>query len=238
MNILSKIAVITGASSGLGAAISKVLIENGATVYGLGRKADKLQNLKKELGTSFIPVPLDISDFQKVKEWVGKAFSITHSPDILINNAGVGSFAPIDEMDQKTWYQMVNVNLNGLYYITSEIVKLMKPKISSTHIINIGSILGSLGRVDGTAYCATKFGVQGFSDALFKELRVFNIKVTCINPGSIDTSFFKSSGIDAHSNMLQAKDLAHTVLHVLQTPDNMLINEMTIRPLNPKQPKN
>lgn len=234
MNISSKIAIVTGASSGLGAAISKRLIESGATVYGIGRKKDKLEIINKELGEAFIPIILDISNFEKVKEWVGKTFSKNHAPDILINNAGVGSFSPIDKTSHDIWSNMINVNLNGLFYMTSEIVKLMKPKTSSTHIINIGSILGKVGRADGSAYCTTKFGIQGFSDSLFRELRVFNIKVTCLNPGSIETSFFKSSGIDSNSNMLQPTDIADTVIHILKTPSNMLISEMTIRPLNPK----
>ncbi|MCX7547304.1 SDR family oxidoreductase [Xanthomarina sp. F1114] len=234
MHISSKTAIVTGASSGLGAAIAKSLIDHGAVVYGIGRNDIKLKNLLKKLGDKFIPINLDISNFETVKKWVDKTFSKNPGPDILINNAGVGSFSPIDKMTDSSWNKMVNVNLNGLFYITSEVTKIMKYKTSSTHIINIGSILGAVGRADGTAYCATKFGVQGFSDALFKELRPFNIKVTCINPGSIETSFFKSSGIEAHSNMLQPKDLAETVLHVLKTPDNLLINEMTIRPLHPK----
>src|SRR5690606_34273973 len=128
-------------------------------------------------------------------------------------------------------------NLNGLYYITSEVASLMKKKKEGSHIINIGSILGSMGRAEGAAYCATKYGVQGFSDALFKELRFFNIKVTCFNPGSIDTHFFESSGIPAHTNMLQPHDLANTLVQILQTPDNMLISDITIRPLNPKHPE-
>jgi short-subunit dehydrogenase len=97
--------------------------------------------------------------------------------------------------------------------------------------------LGTTTRAEGAAYSATKYAVNGFSESLFKELRQFNIKVTCLNPGSIDTEFFKSSGIEPHGNMLQPDEVAASVMHVLKTPENMLISEMTIRPLHPKAPE-
>lgn len=237
MTIFNKIAIVTGASSGLGAAISEALIESGVVVYGIGRNSTKLNSLQNKFGNNFIPVILDISVASDVKKWLTDTFSEENSPDILINNAGVGSFGKIDEMPSEEWYNMINTNLNGLYNITSEVVRLMKPKAGITHIVNIGSILGTTTRAEGAAYSATKFGISGFSEALFKELRGDNIKVTCLNPGSIDTDFFKSSGITSHSNMLQADDIATTVIHILNSPDNMLISELTIRPLNPKIPE-
>lgn len=237
MDLHNKTAIVTGASGGLGASISETFIQNGTKVYGLARNTQALHSLQKRLGSQFISVPLDISNYEAVKNWVSETFSENNGPDILINNAGAGSFGKIDEMPTEEWAAMINTNLNGLYYITSQVASLMKRNKEGSHIINIGSILGSMGRAEGAAYCATKYGVQGFSDALFKELRFFNIKVTCFNPGSIDTHFFESSGIAAHTNMLQPHDLANTLVHLLQTPDNMLISDITIRPLNPKDPE-
>lgn len=237
MKLSNKIAVVTGASGGLGIAIAKALILKGVEVYGLARNMTKLKKLESELGDKFHPVQMDISNSDEIKVWVNDIFSENYSPDILINNAGIGSFGAIDEKTAEEWLQMVNVNLNGTYFITSQLVPLMKKKTNHTHIINIGSILGTVGREGGSAYCATKFGIQGFSKALFLELRYFNIKVSLINPGSIDTDFFQNSGIKKHHNMLQAGDLAGTVIYLLETPDNMLIDELTIRPLNPKAPK-
>ncbi|MCG2419154.1 SDR family oxidoreductase [Aequorivita sp. F47161] len=237
MNISNKIAIVTGASSGLGAAISEALVAAGAIVFGIARNMDSLKKLQNNIGNKFIPVKLDISDEVAVKKWFFKIFSEAKSPDILVNNAGTGSFGKIDEMPSEAWFKMINTNLNGMYSITSEVVKLMKKNSESTHIVNIGSILGITTRAEGAAYSATKYGISGFSEALFKELRGDNIKVTCLNPGSIDTGFFKSSGIQSHRNMLQATDIAETLLHVLKTPDNMLISEMTVRPLNPKAPE-
>lgn len=237
MIISNKLAIVTGASSGLGAAISEALVAAGSTVYGLARNMNKLQELQKNIGSRFIPVSLDITEEKAVKRWLSETFSEQRSPDILVNNAGVGSFGKIDEMPSEEWYKMINTNLNGMYCITSGVVKLMKTKKASTHIINIGSILGIITRAEGAAYSATKYAISGFSESLFKELRGDNIKVSCLNPGSIDTGFFKSSGIESHGNMLQAEDVASTLLHILKTSDNMLISEMTVRPLNPKAPE-
>lgn len=236
MNIQNKIAIVTGASSGLGKAFSKSLVEKGALVYGLARTKKALQEIKQNLGEKFIPVVLDISEEKKLEEWVNDTFYNKDVPQILINNAGLGSFNKIEETSFKEWSGMINSNLNGMFLITAHIVKLMKTTTEVKHIVNIGSVLGKVGRPESAAYCTTKFGVQGFSAALLKELRVDDIKVTCLNPGSIATDFFKTSGIESHQNMLHPEDLANTLVHILETPDNMLIDEITVRPLNPKKP--
>jgi NADP-dependent 3-hydroxy acid dehydrogenase YdfG len=234
MEINQKIAVVTGASSGLGAALSAALVEKGTIVYGLARNLDKLSILQKDLGKTFIPVKMNITDHKAITTWVNKTFSDAHIPDILINNAGVGFFSKIDELPMQQWHDIINTNLNGAFYMSSNIVPLMKKNNASCHIINIGSILGKTTRPDSAAYSATKYGIQGFSEALSKELRDDNIKVTCVNPGSIETRFFEQSGIAPHSNMLQPKDIAAFIIHVLETPGNMLIDEVTLRPLQPK----
>ncbi|MBS1750575.1 MAG: SDR family oxidoreductase [Bacteroidetes bacterium] len=234
MILHNKIAILTGASRGLGAAIASALTGKGAIVYGIARDIDSLNKLRNELGNVFRPVQIDITNVLAVTQWMKETFTEKYCPDILINNAGIGSFSKIDETPATTWIEMMNTNLNGLFYITSQVAALMKKRKESSHIVNIGSILGQVGRTAAAAYCTSKFGVQGFSEALYIELRSFNIKVTCLNPGSIETDFFKSSGIQPHENMLHPADIANTIVHVLETPDNMLINELTIRPLQPK----
>lgn len=234
MKISKKIAIITGASSGLGAAFAKALVEKNALVYGLARNLEKLNALQEKLGENFIAVKMDITDQKAIADWMQKTFSENHSPDILINNAGSGYFSKIDELPLEKWHEMINTNLNGVFYLTSAVVPLMKQNLTFKHIINIGSILGKTSRSESAAYCATKYGMQGFSEALFKELRAFNIKVTCVNPGSIDTHFFEDSGIESHHNMLQPNAVADLIVYLLETPDNFLIDEITLRPLNPK----
>jgi|SRR5690625_1349794 len=236
MDLNKKTAVVTGAGSGLGRAISQALVAKGVKVFGLSRNWITLGELKKELGENFEPVKMDLRQKEKLQKWINETFSEDFCPEILINNAGVGFFKEIDQTSDEEWLNAVNTNLNGMFFLTKPIAALMKKKKQPAHIINIGSILGMTTRSEATAYCATKFGVRGFSEALFKELRSHNIKVTSVNPGSIATEFFKSSNIEAHENMLHPSDLAKTIVHVLETPENMLINELTIRPLNPKHP--
>lgn len=235
MQLQNSIAIITGASKGLGAEISAALVQEGAIVYGIARGRENLEKLQVQLGSNFIPVPLDISDRQAVNNWVSDAFD-TKTPQILINNAGIGAFARIDEMDAELWDQMLKVNLSGVYNITAPIVSKMRTDNKLSYIINIGSILGVTTRSEGAAYSATKYGIQGFSESLMKELRGDRIKVTCLNPGSIETDFFESSGIQYHANMLQPKALAETIIFLLKTPDNFLIDELRIRPLDSRNP--
>ena len=234
MNIQEKIAIVTGASRGLGAACSKALINQGATVYGLARSVDALNEIQQQVGDSFKPVRMDITDENAIQQWVDETFSDEKLPNTLINNAGSGSFGKVDEIPSEQWRRMIETNINGIIELTSQVVPLMKQSTESSHIINIGSILGTVGNPEMSGYCATKFAVRGFSEALFKELRYDNIKVTCLNPGSIQTDFFEEAGVTPHGHMLQPGDIAATLIHILETPDNMLINELTMRPLNPK----
>lgn len=231
MNLNSKTAIVTGVSRGLGKATAEALLKKGARVYGLSRSESELEAMAKEWGDLFEPVILDITQEEKVRSWTSESFSEGNPPDILINNAGAGYFEDIDAFTSDQWHQMVNTNLNAVYYLTSAVVPYMKAVETSSHIINIGSILGKVSSSQKSAYSATKFAIQGFSEGLFKELRGYNIKVSCVNPGSIETRFFEASGIEPDPRMLQPYELADTLIYLLETPDNVLIDELTIRPL-------
>jgi NADP-dependent 3-hydroxy acid dehydrogenase YdfG len=238
MNLKSKAAIVTGASSGIGKAFSEALVKKGAKVYGLARSTDKLSAIQKELGEAFVPVSLDITDSSAVDQWVEQTFNADHLPDILVNNAGLGYFGNVDELPLEQWDAMMNTNLSGVFYITRKIVPLMKQNEAVCHLVNIASVAGLMGNPQISAYNATKFGLRGFSEALFKELRYDGIKVTCFFPGSIATNFFDNiEAVNLHENMMTPQNLADTLIFVLETPDNYLINELTMRPLNPKPPQ-
>ena len=236
MNLQSKIAIVTGASSGIGAEFSKILVEAGTKVYGLARSEAKLEEIQDKLGDQFVPVPIDITNYTSIKTWVYSTF-INETPDILVNNAGIGIFRNVDELSIDDWHTMMNVNLSGVFYLTRLFVPLMKQNTNVCHIVNIASVAGLMGNPTISGYNATKFGLRGFSEALFKELRFDGIKVTCFFPGSISTSFFDDiESVTLHDNMMHPVDIAKTLKYVLETPDNFLINEITMRPLNPKPP--
>lgn len=237
MNLQNKIAIVTGASSGIGASFCKKLIEKGATVYGLARRVKRLEEIRQTLGSSFHPVEMDIGNHAAIASWVEEQFSEHHSPHILINNAGLATFGNVDTLSPADWDTMIHTNLSGIFYLTREIVPFMKMKEEHCHIINISSIAGTLGNPQMSGYNASKYGVRGFSQALFKELRYDKIKVTAMFPGSIGTDFFKiAANQESHSNMMKPDDVADTLIHILETPDNLLIDEITLRPLNPKNP--
>lgn len=238
MDINKKIAIVTGASGGIGAAFSQALVNKGATVYGLARSTEKLEQLQQQLGNSFLPVTMDITDQQAVTGWTEKAFPGNYLPDVLINNAGLGRFGDVDKLSLEDWEAMISTNLSGTFYVTRKVVPLMKRNEDTCHIINIASIASKVSNPQLSGYNASKFGMRGFSDALFKELRYDKIKVTCFNPGSIATNFFsESSKPDTHSNMMQPEEVAQVLINILETTDNFLINDITMRPLNPKPPE-
>ena len=120
---------------------------------------------------------LDITSNSAITGWVNDTFSTGNSPDILINNAGAGYFDEIHKLSTERWHQMVQTNLDGVFYLTREVVPFMKRKKTASHIINVGSILGKTANAKQAVYSATKYAIRGFSEALFKELRYDGIKV-------------------------------------------------------------
>lgn len=236
MILSQKIAIVTGASHGLGAALANALVTKGARVYGIARHAAALSMIRNRLGALFVPAELDITEQDAVYSWVDRTFRGQPGPNLLINNAGTGYLGATDSLPLERWHQMINTNLNGMFYMTLRLLPLMKDQANTSHIINIGSILGKTTHSKSAAYSATKYGLQGFSEALSKELRGHKIKVTCVNPGSIATDFFKDSGVQPHGNMLQPVDLADLIVHIVETPDNLLVDELSVRPLDSNPP--
>ncbi|MXW31523.1 MAG: SDR family NAD(P)-dependent oxidoreductase [Rhodothermaceae bacterium] len=234
MNLRNKIAVVTGASSGLGSEFARHLVSHGSRVYGLARRLNRLKSLEAEIGSEFRPVECDVTDGASVRD----AFSGLDRVDILINNAGLGRFAPIDVQSQEDWAIQMDTNLTGVYLCTRAAVPLMKAQDQQTgfggHIVNIASVAGLVGNANLSAYNATKFGLRGFSEATMKELRGDGIKVTSICPGSVATEFGRVAGSSGAPNPMQPEDIASTVIHVLQSPDNYLISEVVMRPLRPR----
>ena len=238
MHLQDKVAVVTGASRGLGRHFAEALIDKGAQVYGLARSQDDLDAVRDDLGDAFHTVVCDVRDrgsirdaFQTVRDEAGRC-------DILINNAGLGRFDAVDDLDADEWDLMIDTNLTGLFLCTKEAVAMMKAQNEADgfggHVVNIASVAGLIGNPNLSGYNATKFAVRGFSEAVMKEVREDNIKVSCIYPGSVATHFADDAGTSGSANPMQPEDIAATVVHVLEAPDNYLISEVMMRPLRPK----
>ena len=241
MNLADSIAIVTGSSSGIGQSFAEQLLQKGATVYGLSRSFKRMEVHKKQLGVvgaDYIPVQMDISDHDAIEHWVKQTFAdANYYPDILINNAGLGYFDNVEDLSLEKFEQMMQVNVSGVFYLTRHITPLMKANYKICHIINIASVAALLGNPKISVYNATKYALRGFSDALFKELRYDGIKVSCFFPGSIATHFFDEiDEIEVHNGMMHPDEVAETLIFVLERSDNFLINELTMRPLQPKKP--
>ncbi len=238
MELQDKVAVVTGASSGLGRAFAIALVQKGAYVYGLARRVERLNALRDELGPRFHPIACDVTRPNDVEAAFQRVIREAGRLDILINNAGLGKMGPVDELSLEDWDVQMNTNLRGVFLCTRAAVPQMKKQNAESgfggHIINIASVAGLIGNPNLSAYNATKFGVRGFSEAIMKELRDHGIKVTCVYPGSVATEFFEVSGMRGADRPVTPEQLAQTVLHVLETDDNYLISEVVIRPLRPR----
>ena len=230
MDLTGKVAIVTGVSSGIGRATAEALLARGATVAGWGRHAPEGLNHDR-----FQFFECDVRDEHAVNE----AFTNTQRElglevHVLVNNAGLGIFGPIDGFKSEDWHAMFDTNVNGLFYCTRAVLPQLK-KQHAGHIINIASLAGTAGTANLAGYCATKFAVRGFSDALFKELRPDGIRVTCVMPGSVETNFNgKEPGPAPDPTKMQPQDIAAAIVHALEAPQATMISEMQLRPTNVK----
>jgi NADP-dependent 3-hydroxy acid dehydrogenase YdfG len=238
MNLMDRVAVVTGASSGIGEQFVHDLIDRGATVFGLARSLDTMQAMRDELGEAFHPVRCDVRDEESVATAFGAVLDAAGRIDVLINNAGLGKFGPVDEYSTEDWDTLMETNVRGVFYCTRKAVPTMKAQNQENgfggHIVNIASIAGLMGNPNIGAYNASKFGVRGFSASMMKELRDDGIKVTCVYPGSIETDFFDVAGVDMTDHPMTPEAVSSTVMHVVEGPDNYLISEVVMRPLRPR----
>lgn len=238
MNVSDKVAIVTGASSGIGRAFAEHLANKGAEVYGFARGADRLKEASEEIGNAFEPIQCDVRVEEDVQSAVDKVLEDAGRIDILINNAGLGIFGTLDELTVEAWDVQMETNVRGCFLCARAVAPQMRAQNEASgfggHIVNIASIAGLLGNPDLSAYNASKFGVRGLSEALMKELRVDGIKVSCIYPGSIRTNFRSGSDSSGADFPMTPDDVAGTVLHVIETDDNYLISEVVMRPLRPR----
>ena len=230
MNLTSKIAIVTGASKGIGLEIVKQLLSAGVKVAGWSRTKPDIDH------DSFFFQSVDVSDAQQVND--AHRQTVAHfagDVDILVNNAGLGYYGAMTEMTFDKWKHMFDVNVHGIFHCSQAVIPGMKHK-DAGHIVNIGSIAGKNPVKDMVGYAGTKHAVTGISHSMFMELRDYGIKVTCIYPGSVNTSFFDEiDAWKANDNMMKPRDVAASVLHCLATDPNYLPVDFEVRPLRPKR---
>lgn len=231
MTVLTdKIAVVTGAGSGIGEAIATLLHEEGVKVILAGRNKDKLQNVANQLAQDSVKVvPTDVTKKEEVDELIKIAQQTFGGLDIVINSAGQMLSSKITDYQVGEWDSMIDVNIKGTLYTAQAALPTMLEQ-SSGHLINIASISGFEVTKSSTIYSATKAAVHTITQGLEKELAKTGVKVTSISPGMVDTAITAAYN-PTDRKKLEPQDIAEAVLYALTQPKHVNVNEITVRPV-------
>jgi NAD(P)-dependent dehydrogenase (short-subunit alcohol dehydrogenase family) len=227
-----KVAVVTGASSGVGLAVSKALIEKGWAVAGLARSPDALASAQRELGDRFRIHAVDVRDAAAVRAAFAEIGARHSTIDLLVNNAAVFVMKPFVECTGEEIDTLVDTNLKGPLFCTHAALAWMKP---GSRIINIGSVAGTHGIANQAIYCASKYGLDGFSEAVAQELRPRGIHVTVISPGGIDTPLWQTESNPypgEPGKILDVRDVASLVEYVAGLPAHVILKNAVVFPSN------
>ncbi|AWX44360.1 3-oxoacyl-[acyl-carrier-protein] reductase [Flagellimonas maritima] len=233
MDLKGKVAYITGGSKGIGYGVAQSLLNQGMKVAISGRSEERLQNAVKDLNhkENVLVIVSDVSKLTDEVNAIEKVLEKWGQVDLVLANAGVGHFAPIDEMNESDWHQMVNTNLNGVFHTLRASVEALKK--SEGYYITVASLAGTNFFAQGAGYNATKFGVVGFTQAAMLDLRKHNIKVTTIMPGSVATHFNGNDPSEKDSWKIQAADIGKLVVDLLLMHPRTLPSKIEVRPTRP-----
>ncbi|MDM6664398.1 SDR family oxidoreductase [Staphylococcus aureus] len=231
MTVLTdKVAVVTGAGSGIGEAIATLLHEEGAKVVLAGRNKEKLQNVANQLSQDSVKVvPTDVTNKEEVDELIKIVQQTFGGLDIVINSAGQMLSSKITDYQVDEWDSMIDVNIKGTLYTAQAALPTMLEQ-SSGHLINIASISGFEVTKSSTIYSATKAAVHTITQGLEKELAKTGVKVTSISPGMVDTAITAAYN-PTDRKKLEPQDIAEAVLYALTQPKHVNVNEITVRPV-------
>jgi 3-oxoacyl-[acyl-carrier protein] reductase len=227
-----KVALVTGAGRGIGKAVALPLAKLGCRVVLAARTSEELEGVKLEIQNDkgiAIAVPTDLTRDEDIENLVAESLRQFGAVDILINNAGWGKRASVVRSKIADWDQTLRVNLRAPMLLAQKLLPAMIEKGEGA-VINIGSVSGKSGEANGAAYSASKFGLIGFTQSLFEEVREQGIKVAVILPGFVDTPMIPPVKHLDRSKMIQADDVAQAVLYVLNAPVTACPVEITIRP--------
>jgi 3-oxoacyl-[acyl-carrier protein] reductase len=229
--IQGKLAVVTGASRGIGFAIARRLAQLGTNLGVCARDAHRLASAKSELereGTKVLAIAADLSKPGEIKSFVARVEQSLGPVDILINNAGVGYFAPVQDATEENWDAVLDTNLKAVFLLSKAVAKGMIQR-KTGHIVNIASLAGKNAFAGGAVYCASKWGLLGLTECMAEDLRGHGIRVSAVCPGSVATDFSPHTGKDP-GKMLQPQDIAHAVEMIVTQEPQSFISEVLLRP--------
>jgi NAD(P)-dependent dehydrogenase (short-subunit alcohol dehydrogenase family) len=232
MKLEGKVALVTGAGRGIGRAIARSLGNSGCRAILSSRTVADLEEVKRGIqqdGGSAAVVPADLTRDEDIERLVAESCRPYGSVEILINNAGWGKWAPVVKTKIEDWEQTFRVNLRAPMILAQKLLPAMIEKGEGA-VINIGSVSGKSGEANGAAYSASKFGLIGFTQSLYEEVREHGIKVAVILPGFVDTPMIPPVKHLDRRKMIQPDDIAQAVQYVLTSPDTCCPVEIMIRP--------
>ncbi len=229
----NKVAYITGGTKGIGLGTAKVLLDAGMRVAISGRNLEDAQKAAVSLGdeSKIIGIQSDVTNFDNEQNAVEQIKNHFGQVDVVVANAGLGNFAPVDELSVDQWHQMINTNLNGVFHTLKAAVEELKK--SEGYYITLASLAGTNFFENGAGYNATKFGVVGFTQAAMLDLRKYNIKVSTIMPGSVATHFNNHVPSDSDAWKIQPEDIGELVLDLLKMNPRTLPSKIEVRPTRP-----
>jgi NADP-dependent 3-hydroxy acid dehydrogenase YdfG len=237
-----QVALVTGASSGIGAATAEALADGGASVALAARRRDRLETVADRIeadGGEALVVPTDITDEDDVDAMIETTVSELGRLDVLVNNAGVMLLEAVADADTDNWRRMVEVNLLGLMNATHAALPVMEDQ-GSGHVVNVSSVAGRQASATASGYNATKFGVNGFTEAFRQEVAEDGVRTTVVEPGLVETELqehIPDEGIQAQTEQwldsmdpLAPEDIARSIRFAVSQPQHVSVNELLIRP--------
>jgi NAD(P)-dependent dehydrogenase (short-subunit alcohol dehydrogenase family) len=229
----NEIAIVTGGSRGIGRGIAEALLGEGWKVWICSRDPQQaVKEMAGRFGDRVDGRPVDVRSQDQVERFVAEVLEADRRVDLLVNNAGLGIFAPVDQLSGEQWREVLETNLSGPFYFLRAVAPAMKAR-GSGWIVNVASLAARNPFAGGAAYNASKFGLLGLSEAAMLDLRQHGIRVASILPGSVDTGFSHPSGGQDRSWRLRPTDVAAMVLHLLSYPDHALPSLIEMRPSRP-----
>lgn len=234
-DLTGKVALITGASSGIGEAAARLLVSEGVHVVLVARRRERIEALATELGALSLALTADVADPAQLATVFEEVRARFGGLDLLFNNAGLGVSAAFDASDPADWKRMIDINLYGVLHCTQAAIPLMRGRPGAM-ISSVSSVGGRYGVASWSVYSATKFAVVGFHDALRKELGPDGIRVSVIEPGAVWTEFGQNVADDLRESRgsldaLTSEDVAHALVYAFAQPPRVLVEEILIRPV-------
>lgn len=231
--LTNKVAYITGGSKGIGLGIAQSLLAQGMKVAISGRDEKALQEAAAQLGNSpnVFTITSDVRNAASEAEAINKVVAQFGGLDLVVANAGVGHFAPIDTLSEDLWHQTIDTNLTGVFNTVKAGIEPLKK--SQGYIITIASLAGANFFENGAAYNASKFGLVGFTQAIMLDLRKYNIKVSTIMPGSVATHFNNHTPSEADAWKIQPEDIGELVVDLVKMNPRTLPSKIEVRPSKP-----